>query len=247
MGKDKHSSYATHAKRDPKSSQDTRSTRRPSRGGKQASEKGSKANGNGTEANGDDKEYETPDPSGSPEFQEFVKQCMRQIEALLLWKYPGVHMDEKEDVFQDVILALWKRTRNQGILFWLDSCHSFERRIAENKCIDRLRHQTKEEAKREIKQEKMGASYSIWGNYTGLEQEEIQVICLRTASKLTDQERSLWETYVEHYPKSSRGNYLAKVMGLQHSPSEMKRRIGEIRKRFLGDLRDGGYDLDRIA
>ncbi len=228
MGQKEHSSYGHDAKKDSKPPTDKRPTPEPS--------------GNG-------KDRAKPDPSNSLEFQKFVDQCMRQIEALIYWKYPGLDVAEKEDVFQEVILALWKRMEKNGHPFWLEleSCRCFERKIAENKCNDILRHDASEKRKREGKHQRICASFSVWEPLPVWEQKEIQAICLRTASNLTDENRWLWEQYVEHYPRSRRGNYLAEVTGLPYSSDDMKRRIATIRKRFQIDLREGGYNLDQIA
>ncbi len=228
MGQKEHSSYGYDAKKDSKSS--TGKTPTPEPGG-----------------NGQDRAK--PDPSGSLAFRKFVEQCRRQIQALIYWKYPGLDVAEKEDVFQEVILALWKRKEKDGHLFWLEleSCRCFERKIAENKCNDILRHEASEKRKREGKHQRKCASFSVWKQLPAWEQKEIQEICLRTASNLTKDERWLWEQYVENYPRSRRGKHLAEVTGLPYSSQDMKRRIAKIRKRFQIDLRDGGYDLDQIA
>ncbi|TVS11600.1 MAG: sigma-70 family RNA polymerase sigma factor [Planctomycetaceae bacterium] len=228
MGQKEHSSYGHDAKKDSKSP--TGETPTPEPGG-----------------NGKDRA--NPDPSDSLEFQQFVNQCMRQIETLIYWKYPGLDVAEKEDVFQEVILALWKRKEKNGHPFWLEleSCRCLERKIAENKCNDILRREASEKRKREGKHQRIRASFSVWEPLPAWKQKEIQAICLRTASNLTEEDRWLWEQYVEHYPRSRRGKHLAEVTGLPYSSQEMKRRIAKIRKRFQIDLRDGGYDLDQIA
>jgi DNA-directed RNA polymerase specialized sigma24 family protein len=223
MGQKKQPTYAHDTKKDSQSSPNREPTPAPG--------------GNG-------QERKMPDPSDLPEFRKFVEQCMRQIEALIYWKYPGLDVSQKEDVFQEVILALWKRMRKSGYLFWLDSCRSLDRKIAENKCIDLVRRDTSERRKREGKHQRVSASASAWERLPVCEQKEIQEICLRTASNLTEEDRWLWEQYVKHYPQSMRGKHLVEVTGLPCSSKEMKRRIAKIRKRFQIELRDGGYELD---
>jgi hypothetical protein len=109
-----------------------------------------------------------------------------------------------------------------------------------------FRHRSREEDKRKGKHERMCESLSQWERLSNWEREEIETIVAITADGLTPFEQWLWQQYVDHYPASRRGNYLAKVTGLPFVPKEMKGWIDKIRERFLNDLLKGGYDFDQF-
>lgn len=165
---------------------------------------------------------------------------------MLRREFPGLSTADADNVLQEVAVALVQNAARDGTCFWHDEDFSLAVAIARNKASDQFRRRGREQAKWKGKYERMCESLSQWERLSDWEREEIETIVARRAAGLTPFERWLWEQYVDHYPASRRGNDLAKVTGLPFSPKEMKRWIGEIRERFLNDLRKGGYDFDQF-
>jgi DNA-directed RNA polymerase specialized sigma24 family protein len=176
----------------------------------------------------------------------FLVECERRIRAMLRREFPGLCAADADNLLQEVAFALVQRSARAGTCFWHDQDFRLAVTIARNKASDLFRRRSREEDKWKGKHERMFESLSPWERLSDWEREEIETIVARTAAGLTPFEQWLWEQYVDQYPASRRGNYLAKVAGLPFSPKEMKRWIDEIRERFLNDLRKGGYDFDQF-
>jgi hypothetical protein len=178
--------------------------------------------------------------------ESFLAECERRMRVMFRREFPGLYSTEVDNVLQEVALALVEKSKRQGSRFWDEEDFSLALQIARNKACDILRKRSREEEKRRIKHERMCQSLSQWDCLSAWEREEIITIVAKTADDLTRFQRWLWEQYVEFYPRSMRGDHLAKETGAPFSSKEMKRWIDEIRKRFSSDLRKGGYDLDQL-
>jgi DNA-directed RNA polymerase specialized sigma24 family protein len=176
----------------------------------------------------------------------FLKECERRIRAMLGREFPGLCDADADNVLQEVAFALVQKSARAGTCFWHDMDYSLAVTIARNKARDVFRRHSREEDKRKGKHERMCESLSQWDHLSNWERKEMETIVVTTAEGLSPFEQWLWQQYVDHYPASRRGNYLAKVTGLPFVSKEMKGWIDGIRERFLNNLRKGGYDFDHF-
>ncbi len=179
------------------------------------------------------------------EIERILAECEANIRNLIRRKFPGLGNHDQEDVIQEVALALGENIAKSNGTLWQERDIRYTVSIAWKKACDKLRGKSRELAKRKVKQDLLTSQFSLWDGFTLAERAEFSAIMAESARTLTPFQLWLWENYVEHYPKSRRGNYLADKTGLPFSSKEMKRWIGEIRERFVTDLRSKGYDLDR--
>jgi DNA-directed RNA polymerase specialized sigma24 family protein len=179
------------------------------------------------------------------DIEQILASCEARIRALIRRRFPGLDEHRVNDVLQQVAVALLEELpRRDGKSKRDDDIEKYAVRVAWNKACDILRNGTREASKLGAKRDLLASQFSLWDMFTPAEQAEVSAIVAETARTLTPFQLWLWERYVEHYPKSGRGNFLAKVTGVPLSSPDMKRWIAEIRSRFFDNLRDKGYDLD---
>jgi DNA-directed RNA polymerase specialized sigma24 family protein len=192
---------------------------------------------------GDDKDA-PGDESERSEIEQILASCEARIRNLIRRRFPGHDEHRVQDVLQQVAVALLENLPKRDGTPNREDDIQYAVSIAWKKACDILRTESREANKRRAKQDLLTSQFSLWDKFTPAERDEISAIVAETARTLTPFQLWFWEKYVEHFPKSKRGNYLANATGVPLSSMDVKRRIDEIRKRFFDDLGDKGYGLE---